>query len=222
MQKLFPVAEVHFAKVELNGSISGRWNLPSLDMKANVVCEACNNTWMSDIENLHAKPAISDLVLGNQIEEITADRAHSISLFAFKTAVIANHMLPEDEEFFEASQRYAFRESLSIPPKVGMWLLGFAPANAGGIRSVSVYFPDKTAPRLTLNVCSFYVGQFGFQVVSAKTLTVKEIESLPTPDNLAVLFHPTIRSGVSWPRKVVLAQEAFDGFAYRWSSVKFT
>jgi hypothetical protein len=190
-------------------------------MKAKVVCEVCNSTWMSDIENRHAKPAMSDLILGKQVPEITSNRAHSVSPFAFKTAVIANHMLPEEEEFFDISQRHAFRESLSIPPKVGMYLFGLRPDNAGGIRSVSIYFPDKDAPKLTLNICSFYVGQFGFQVVSAKTLTVTQIESLSTPDNLTVLFHPTIRSGVFWPRIVVLDQKSFDGLAYRWNSVRF-
>jgi hypothetical protein len=208
MSKLFPSVKVNFSKIETDGSVSAEWRRPGLDMKANVVCKVCNETWMSDIENLHAKPAMSDLILGKQVEEITADQAHSISLFAFKTAIIANHMLPEDEEFFDISQRYAFRESLSIPPKVGMWLVGFPPENAGGIRSVSVYFPDKNTPKLTLNVCSFYVGQFGFQVVSLKSLTVTQIQSLPTPDNLTVLFYPALKTGVSWPslpfRRIVI------------------
>ena len=177
---------------------------------------------MSDIEHHHAKPAMSDLILGKQVEEITVAQAHSISLFAFKTAVITNHMLPEDEEFFDISQRYAFRESLSIPPKVGMYLLGFPLENAGGIRSTNVYFPNKNTPDLTLNVCSFYVGQFGFQVVSVKSLTVSQIQSLPTPEDLTVLFYPTIKRGVSWPRNQVLGRESLNTFAYRWNSFKFS
>ena len=221
MSALFPSEKVTFGKVETDGSVSRQWKRPALDMKANVVCKVCNETWMSDIEARHAQPAMADLILGKHVQEITAERAHSISLFAFKTAVVANHMLPENEEFFEVSDRYAFRQSLTIPPKVGMWLLGFAPENAGGIRSVNVYFPDREAPKLTLNVCSFYVGQFGFQVVSVKSDTVNQIQSLPIPDNLTVLFYPTIRSGVSWPQTVVLGREAFDTFHYRWNEVKF-
>lgn len=223
MNALFPSAQVTFQKVEKGGSISKQWKSASgLNMTANVVCKKCNETWMSAIEANHAKPAMSDLILGKPTAEITSQQAHSISLFAFKTAVIANHMLPEGAEFFDVSQRYAFRESLSIPPKVGMYLLGFAPGNAGGFRSVNIYFPDKNAPKLTLNVCSFYVGQFGFQVVSAKTITVTQIESVPTPKGLdPVLFYPPpIRRGVSWPQRVVLAGEAFDGFASRWNKVK--
>jgi hypothetical protein len=221
MGKLFPPTTVNFSKIDTGGSVSGQWTNAGLNLKAKVVCKICNESWMSDIEYLHAKPAMSDLILGKRVQEITAAQAHSISLFAFKTAVIANHMLPENEEFFDISDRYSFRESLFIPSKVGMWLLGFAPENAGGIRSVNVYFPDKNAPKLTLNICSFYVGQFGFQVVSLKSLTVTQIQSLPTPDNLTVLFYPTLTSGISWPRSTVLGREVFDNFAYRWNSVKF-
>src|SRR5260370_1527762 len=217
-----PPAAVNFSKIETDGSVRRRWRMMCLDMTANVVCKVCNETWMSRIESQYAKPAMSDLILGKQMKEITEDRAHGISLFAFKTAVIANRMLSEDEEFFDISQRYAFRESLSIPPKVGMYLLGFAPENAGGFRSMNIYFPNQNAPKLTLNVCSFHVGQFGFQVVSAKTLTVTQIESLPTPDNLKpVLFYPTIRSGVSWPQTVVLAVKALHLFPPRCTHSRF-
>lgn len=221
MNALLLPTKVTFQKVEQNGSVSRQWQTPGLDMKANVVCKKCNETWMSAIEVDHAKPAMSDLILGKPVAEITSVQAHSISLFAFKTAVVANHMLPEDEEFFDISQRYAFRESLSIPPQVGMWFLGLAPEYRGGFRSTNVYFPDKAAPKLTLNVCSFHVVQFGFQVVSVKSLAVTQIESLPTPDNLTVLFYPTLRNGVSWPRKIVLGVGGFDDFASRWNRVKF-
>ena len=222
MGKLFPCARVNFSKIETDGSISAQWGKPALDMRAKVVCKVCNESWMSDIEARHGKPAMSGLILGKQVKEITADQAHSISLFAFKTAIIANQMLPKDEEFFDISQRYAFRESLLIPPDIRMWLFGFEPENAGGIRSRSVYFPNKHATRLTLNICSFYVGQFGFQVVSATCFGVTQIESLPTPDDLTVLFYPAIKPRVSWPRNVVLGREAFDGFAARWDKVKFS
>jgi len=221
MASLFPSAAVNFSKIEKDGSVSRQWRMSGLDMTANVVCKVCNETWMSNIESEYAKPAMSDLILGKQVKEITENQAQGISLFAFKTAVISNHMLPEDEEFFDVSQRYAFRESLSIPPKVGMYLVGFEPGNTGGFRSMSIYFPNKDAPKLTLNVCSFHVGLLGFQVVSAKSLTVTQIESLPMPDDLTVLFYPTIRSGISWPRNIVLHTEAFENFAARWNKVKY-
>ena len=149
MNDLFPGEErrVHFEKIELNGTPGNQWEHAGLDMRANVVCRDCNNTWMSDIEHHHAKPAMSDLILGKRVEEITAAQAHSISLFAFKTAVITNHMLPEDEEFFDISQRYAFRESLFIPPKVGMYVLEVFPLGMRVELEAQTYIsPTRTVP----------------------------------------------------------------------------
>ncbi len=224
MNALFPPTKVTFAKIEANGSASRQWQMSGLNMKANVVCKSCNETWMSNIETGHAKPAMSELILGKPVNEITNERARSIAIFAFKTAVITNHMAPSEDEFFTTSQRHKFRKSLRIPRRVGMYLVGLSPnaTNAtGGMRSTNVYFPDRQSPELTLNVCSFHVGQLGFQVVSAKHRTaITEIESLPTPPDLTTMFHPSIMPGVSWPRTNVLAQGDFDNFAHRWNSIK--
>lgn len=217
---LFPPATVHFSKVEQDRSVSRQWQMPGLHMTANVVCKPCNETWMSDIEGL-AKIAMSDLILGKIVEEITADQARSISTFAFKTAVITDQMMAG--EFFDISARHTFRESRTIPPSVMMWLLGLHDDRvSGGIRSKNIYFPDKSLPDLALNVCSFFVGHFGFQVVSAKSDTVNLIEGIRIPSGLAIPFYPHIAPGMSWPRNVLLHSEAFDDFAARWDRIRYS
>jgi hypothetical protein len=205
-----------------DGIVLSQWKSSELNLKANVVCKHCNETWMSDIETQHAEPAMSGLILGKRVEAIGARRARSIAIFAFKTTVVANHMLPEDEEFFEIAQRYAFRKSLIIPPKVAMWFFGCAPEISGRFRNYNVKFTDKTETTLTLNVCTFSIGQFGFQVVSGKTDSVPQVESVPTHPGLTVPFHPVLGERVSWPRNVVLGGEAFDNFHARWNRVRFS
>ena len=221
MNSLFPPGEITFQKVTLDGSVLNRWKAPELNLKANVVCEPCNNGWMSDIEAQYAAPAMSDLILGKRVGEITAKRVRGIALFAFKTAVVTNHMLPESEEFFETAQRYAFRESHRIPPNVVMWFFGCEANIAGALRNHNVRFSGKHDAALALNVCTFSIGQFGFQVVSAKTNTAPEVQSLPTPPGLTIFFHPALSDRVSWPRTVVLGWEGFDDFHARWRSVRF-
>lgn len=223
MNKLFPPGEITFQKVTLSGSVLKHWKAPDLNLKANVVCKPCNEGWMSDIEANYAAPAMSDLILGRRVGAIGRKRAHGISLFAFKTAVVANHMVPEGEEFFGA-ERHVFRESHLIPPKAAMWFFGCEANIAGGLRNHNVTFTDKHDTRLALNICTFSVGQFGFQVVSAKTNSVTELQSLPTPPGLTVLFYPnypSLSDRVSWPRNVVLGREEFDNFHARWNSVRF-
>jgi hypothetical protein len=221
MNKLFPLGKITFQHLATDGQILKEWPALELNLKANVVCKTCNETWMSDIETQHAQPSMSDLILGKRVGAIGARRARSIAIFAFKTAVVANHMLPEDEEFYEIAQRFAFRQSLLIPPKVAMWFFGCAPEISGRFRGYNVKFTEKHETTLTLNVCTFSIGQFGFQVVGAKTDSVPQVESIPTHPGLTVPFHPILGERVSWPRNVVLGGEAFDNFHARWNRVKF-
>lgn len=222
MNSLFPSGEITCRRITQDGRAGNPWKAPELNFKANVVCAPCNNNWMSDIETQYAKPAMSDLIRGNQVGEITPKRARGIALFAFKTAVVTNHMLPESEEFFEIAQRYTFRESRHIPPTVAMWLFGCEANDAGAFGNNNVTFSENHHTALTLNVCTFTVGQFGFQVVSAKTNSVPQVESIPTPSGLTVRFYPNLSDRISWPRRVVLGWQGFDDFHARWNSVRFS
>src|SRR5437764_7347370 len=98
MNQLFPgMTGVTFRNIERDGTVLKVWPAPKLNMKTRVVCGPCNNGWMSDIERDFAKPAMADLILGNPIGAVSRKRARGLSLFAFKTAVIANRSLPESE-----------------------------------------------------------------------------------------------------------------------------
>jgi hypothetical protein len=143
---------------------------------------------MSDIESA-AKLAMSDLILGRTVQEIGKEQAQAISLYAFKTAVITDRMMAG--EFFDTSVRYSFRTSDCVPPNVLMWLFGMHDFRvSGGLRSRNIYFPDKTRTDLTLNVCSFFICHFGFQVVSVISDSVKHFESKPAPKRAFYSFLP--------------------------------
>lgn len=216
MNQLFPISSVTFRQMRMDGSTIKQWPAPELNMKTKVVCDACNNGWMSRLENDYAKPAMKDLIQGNRLQAIGKKRAYGLSLFAFKTAVIANRSLPEAEFFFDSVDRYTFRRSLSIPPDISMWLVGMEPFAGGGIGSFNVHFGTY----LSLNICSFWVGQLGFQVVSAKSSGPQKVESLPTPPNLTIRFHPHLEPNLRWPRPKVLSVDAFHDFTNRWNAIK--
>jgi len=168
------------------------------------------------LENDFAKPAMTDLIVGNRIGELSKKRARGLSLFAFKTAVIANRSLPTSEWFFEHSDRYAFRKSLTIPPNVAMFLVCMANSFHGVIFSHNVTYSD-----LSLNVCSFCVGYLGFQVVSGRDFRIgtRDFQSIPTPPGLVARFYPALDQ-IGWPRKKVLGVQAFNDFGARWNASK--
>jgi hypothetical protein len=90
MQELFPGRRTAWLK---NDKMKERkqFETDTMDWKAKVVCENCNNTWMSDIETEHAQPALTPLITGEMDIPIDLSRAHSMALFAFKTTVVLDH-----------------------------------------------------------------------------------------------------------------------------------
>ena len=218
MNASFPgKSEVTFQNLKLDGTVVRQWRAQELNLKVRVVCGDCNSGWMSLMERDFAIPAMTDLILGNRIGTLSRKRARGLSLFAFKTAVIANRSLPESEWFFTVSERFAFRKSLAIPSDVKMFLVGIEDFKGGRVGSHNVSFPDRN---LSLNVCSFSVGQLGFQVISAKAINPQKVESLPTSPDLTSVFYPDL-DRTSWPRKHVLGVQAFNDFANRWNSLKW-
>jgi hypothetical protein len=214
-----PSSGYTFQKVEHDGSVTQEFGAKKLDMRANVVCKDCNEGWMSRLESKFAKPAMVDLILGNRIGQLSKKRAFGLSLFAFKTAIITNRSLPESEFFFNETDRFQFRESFTIPLGVTMFLVCMEQNFSGAFRSHNIFFTNQR-PNLTLNVCSFRIGRFGFQVISGKPVTVTNVESLPTPPGLTAEFYPTLQPQLRWPRNRLLGEELFDDFCSRWNSVR--
>lgn len=63
-----------------------KWESTEIDWTARVVCENCNNTWMSDIESKHAKLVLTPLIRGEEDVPIGVATARSLAIFTFKTA----------------------------------------------------------------------------------------------------------------------------------------
>src|SRR5437879_2038329 len=69
-----------------------QWVSIGFDHKAKVVCRKCNNEWMNDLETL-VKPCIKPLILSANPVTITPECITAITAYAFKAAVIGDHML---------------------------------------------------------------------------------------------------------------------------------
>jgi len=72
-----------------------------MDWKVRVVCEKCNNTWMSDIEHNHAKPVLTPLVTGqmnipNRCRSETTRRRDQLDIELGRDASSALNQLSEN------------------------------------------------------------------------------------------------------------------------------
>ena len=101
------------------------WKSASPDMTVKVVCEECNNTWMSDLEHSLAKPAMSAMIQHRTSLCLLPSGMKAISVFAFKTAVVADHNRPRQTPFFSHRARKSFSETLQIPEGVQIWLASY-------------------------------------------------------------------------------------------------
>jgi hypothetical protein len=163
MNELFP-GKKRFMKKNEKGEVIEQWFADNLNWKAKVVCKSCNEGWMSNIESQHAKTAMADLIQGKLDLPISQSRARSLALFAFKSAVVFDHVRREKEPFFLRSIRHRFRECLAIPPTtVRMWMAAFLPIGKGEV--LTSYHEGDLSPtnRLKLYVCTYAVGHLAFQ-----------------------------------------------------------
>ncbi len=221
MRELFPSKRFRFIQRNEHGEIIRTWNPPDIDLTAKVVCEPCNNGWMSDLESQHARPAMRDLIVGDKGITVSQSRANSIAIFAFKTAVIVDHMSRNHVPFFRRSIRQKFAKRLEIPPHVRMWFAGFLPIGSGLVQST--YFQGSVDPklRIPLHICTYAVGHLIFQVVSARFHShMPSFSPLGGFEYLAIPFWPTIPKRIRWPPQDVLrTQRQFGQFSERWGAI---
>jgi hypothetical protein len=190
---------------------------PTIDWKIKVVCKDCNNGWMSDLENNIAKPAMADLILGKINIPIDHKRAHSLAIFTFKTAIVLDH-LANTEPFFDRAIRYEFRESLTVPLHVRMWLNAFALAGRGEANTFynGAYLSESNG--LEMYVCTFLVQHLVLQLVACK---VRGFTKIARKDKfLALPFWPKLPPNAVWPPNwTITTVEEFDLFSHGWKEL---
>jgi len=222
----------------MNAIIPGTWNRVvfssdglhaehdslELNWTVNVVCETCNNGWMSDLENNHAKPILSPLIAGEMDIPITQLDAHSIAIFAFKTAIIVDLIRKGKVvvPFFSRRIRAAFRRTLDIPTSVNMWMCAYATKEKRA-DVLSAYYKTEM-PRIgpfELYVCTYAAGSFAFQVVAIKSLGLARLIPDGKFDRLSVPFWPQIVPDFVWPPQTALRSiEEFTQYHRRWEKVR--
>jgi hypothetical protein len=224
MNALFPGKKL-FRRWDQNRQLMHSRSGEALDWKAKVVCEPCNNTWMSNIESQHAMPAMSELIIGKTNVPISQSRASSIALFAFKSAVILDMLnRRRPAPFFTRSTRHSFRPlPHQIPSGVSMWLANFALPGKGRVitwyNQGEVERAGRPPHSFELYICSYNVGHFVFQVVAISPQMLTTFHPLPGFESLAVPFWPRIPDNFTWPSLAISSIRHLEDFACRWKTV---
>jgi len=202
-----------------------RWSSRSITLKAKFVCKSCNDGWMSDIES-RASPAFSGMILDGDAVSLPPQDVNLLAVFAFKCAVIANHMSPNGSPFFSRYIRHQFRLSRTIPPGVQMWVAGFSGKYAfSGL--YNAYYLEPGQPNrlgdLEFLVFTYLAGRLVFQVLSPRWKKVIDV-GRPLPllcqsriwEMASSRFWPLDGKNLSWPPPRLFDDESLSQFLDRW------
>jgi hypothetical protein len=226
MGRLYPRSRFNVRERDHFQNILREHPMKSLDIKALVVCEPCNNGWMSDLENDEAKPAMHDMILHGRPLCLLPRGIDSISAFAFKAVVIADHMLPAHfNRFFSPDVRQEFSRTLRVPDGVQVWLASYSnPRGLDGIFK-SAYFkpPLKTPHHFEIYVHTFSIGCLVIQVTSWRWLAraARRHFNLPSLaqhaqwDALVTEVSSHERIPIAWPPPQRLSLKSIHAFTYR-------
>ena len=87
--------------------------------KVRVVCQTCNNGWMSELETA-ARPVLTPLIAGSPCT-VTEEAAQVIARWIAMKVMVAEHNLRGDA-VSTAGQRESFRSTLAIPLDFRIWV----------------------------------------------------------------------------------------------------
>ena len=197
-----------------------RFEKDEINLKANVVCGDCNHGWMSQIEN-RTKTVTAGMIKDGAQVSLDDAAVLTIAQFGFLKSVIADHM-HEREPFYSTDQRYSFRDWLSVPEGVRVWLARTA-SYRGLFKSTNIEVPPGTPNRFELNTLTYGIGHFVIQVVGSRWKK-KALRRHANPPQIsqhvgwarfAVSIWPDHASPVVWPPSGNLSLDIEEPFILR-------
>ncbi|HET9402284.1 MAG TPA: hypothetical protein VFO34_15175 [Candidatus Acidoferrales bacterium] len=201
------------------------WKSKSLNHKTKVVCAPCNNEWMSDLTN-RTKSIAFDMGLSAKERKLDHRECSTIAAFGFMKAIVADHSHDNRKPFFSYAERRSFRESLSIPAGVQIWL-----ACLGTAKGLFKAYYTETAfnepQRIEINVFTYSLGHLCFQVATCRWKRKSHKKYRPplflTPDqswnDVTVQCCPVIEPTIIWPPPAILGDQIVERFVHRFESL---
>jgi hypothetical protein len=193
-------------KIELGGLRIQLGNEPemitdNLEKTINTVCDTCNNTWMSQVEDKNRPRFI--YMLKNDPLSIDAGGMKIIAEWAVLRAIMLDSEKPSigRETFYTGEERVAMRERLEIPARTRVWfgaLDGFHLGGHGTDFTIDAVQPNGSKVRIGTGCYNtIYMGYLVTQVVTEHIYPPyqnRDIAEVQPPSTIAdarlVLIHP--------------------------------
>ena len=203
------------------------WRKKELNEKTNVVCNACNNGWMSDLE-IAAKGVIKEMVFRCTPTVLQPRDLKVIAAYTLKSAIVADLTHDNRSPYFSLPQRRGFAKALTIPEGVQMWL-GSMAVQRGLFKGY--YFQTKPGVRggFEMNVFTYGLGHLLVQVVTSRWRKKAHrryvgspvLKQNPVWDPVTIPFWPIDERPVLWPPQAHLSDEDGDKLVFRWDELSW-
>ena len=200
-----------------------------IELTARVVCEKCNQGWLSALEG-HVKPLAIPLMLGQQ-HELTAENQVLLSTWISKLAMLYEHT-GQGAKFFNQTDRSGLMERLEPPEDVEVWLASYVGPRALILSQHSATEPEWQSELDKFQVISGAVDRLAFQLVARRwkeprpsDLEMEGFLSVSPWSPVAtatwalatVRLWPVTTPCCSWPPRMDVDFEGFRQFADRWA-----
>lgn len=216
-------------RTQMGGNPIRRWSSRFIDAKAKVVCETCNNEWMSRLDE-ETKYLMQGIIRDGTPMCFLPEGAKLFSAFAFKTAVVIDHIRPSrGRPFFAPYQRKRFSETPEIPPGVQVWISAFRGESAVSGRYTTHYAQIRggTMKGFELYIFTFVAGFLAYQLVGSRWISIakKPIEvpmltQNPQWDRASIPLWPDNGQPVIWPPSQYFNDKFLNLYAQRWEKLK--
>lgn len=187
--------------------------------KLKVVCQACNNEWMSRIDEA-AKPLLTPIIKG---EAVTLDRPslEAVARWATLKAIVSEH---DNRDTFVTpiEDRKAFMATGTIPPYFSIYLLSHeSPSRIGYVRTSHAVSLTPDGPQPPLNGRSKNTQQISVILGSAMLhINAAHVDGFRIEDRLNMpkvverrIWPPNVVP-LSWPAAPILNNDQMRNLAY--------
>lgn len=188
------------------------WDGKLLGLRTGKVCRACNNGWLSDLENA-TKPILLPLINGH-VRMLTATEQARVAIWATKTLLTMQGTNPRNKRVTSTDQAHWFYEHRQPLPGSIVWLFRYADYSRWPV-SIHQYGMTATrkggaAPQVgdPLNGFSviYTLAHLGFWLFGVDLPGAPPTHA--NSDDTYVLVWPTFGPDVRWPPSQAVETEA--------------
>ena len=196
---------------ERQGSPVGSWKSGNAALQVRRVCGACNNGWMSRLEN-EVKPLVES-ILNDQLTTITPWAQSTIAVWAMKTAMVLEAVSSEEAWFYMKEDRRRLHSNRTMPARTSVSV-------AKCVAQLDIYSAAKNhwttsqTGEVRAHVTTMAFGSLAIQVVTIRT-------PISIPQNVRVTYDvsdgpwdttlvevwPVKHEPLAWPPKHGLQSE---------------